>query len=196
MNIRLLHLDVRTRKTTERVPFSQTVTFIYGPVSTGKSTVARLVDYCFGGGLERTPAIQREFVSAALSVVLGESTCTLERGAADTQSVRVTWSNGTEEESVNAPLEAQDARLVDKAEVYNLSDLIFYLCGVNPIKGTATGQGSRIADGAPKHPRRLAGTATWSRHTSIRHSLIWRTSFAAARVKTRSASLPDCIRSD
>ena len=135
MNVRLRYLDVRTRRTTERIDFSKSVTFLYGPVSTGKSTVARLVDYCLGGSLERTPAIQQEFVAAALSVTLGASQCLLERGTADTQSVRVTWSTPDGEvNSVNAPLEPDAQSLLEHREVYNLSDLVFHLCGVTPIK--------------------------------------------------------------
>jgi hypothetical protein len=134
MKIRLAHLFVRTRKTIEEIRFSETVTFLYGPVGTGKSSVARLVDYCFGGDLERTPAIQREFVSVVLGAKLGEYECTFERGAEDTQTVRVTWARGEGDfGSVNAPLDAGDIPLLD-AEVYNLSDLLFQLCGVEPIK--------------------------------------------------------------
>lgn len=134
MNIRLTHLVVRTRQTTEQIHFSETVTFLYGPVGTGKSTVARLVDYCFGGDLERTPAIQQEFVSVVLGAKLGEHECTFERGAEDAQAVRVTWAHGENDfGSVNAPLSAGEVPLVD-AEVYNLSDLLFHLCGVEPIK--------------------------------------------------------------
>ncbi len=134
MNIRLNRLVVRARQSTEEIRFSDTVTFLYGPVGTGKSTVARLIDYCFGGELERTPAIQQEFVSVVLSAMLGGYECTLERAADDTQGVRVTWSRGEDDiGSVNAPLGAGETRLVD-AEVYNLSDLLFWLCGVEPIK--------------------------------------------------------------
>lgn len=134
MRVQLQSIKIFTRRTTERIDFSEGVTFLHGPVSTGKSTVARLIDYCFGGDLERTPAIQQEFVAVELSIVLGNYNCTLERAATDTQSVRVTWSGPNDETgSVNAPLDSQNELLID-AEVYNLSDLIFYLCGVTPIK--------------------------------------------------------------
>lgn len=133
MNIQIDQLTVRTRKTTEIIPFSDSVTFLYGPVGTGKSTIARLIDYCFGGELERTPAIQLEFLAVILDVTLGEFQCSFERGAEDTQSVRVTWENGEASESVNAPLSSTQERIID-AEVYNLSDLLFHLCGIEPIK--------------------------------------------------------------
>jgi rubrerythrin len=134
MNIKLRHLIVRTRRTTEQIDFSEVVTFLHGPVGTGKSTVARLVDYCMGGELERTPAIQQEFVAVELALVLGVYDCTIERATDDTLGARVTWSSTDGAMgSVNAPLSPQVSPLLD-AEVYNLSDLIFYLCGVTPIK--------------------------------------------------------------
>lgn len=110
------------------------MTFIYGPVGTGKSTVARLIDYCFGGKLEQTPAIQQEFVAVELALILGDHKCIIERSANENDSVRVTWSAADNAiGSVNAPIRPQVHRLID-AEVYNLSDLIFFLCGVSPIK--------------------------------------------------------------
>lgn len=134
MKVRLRRLQITTRSTIEVLDFATTVTFLYGPVGTGKSTVARLVDYCFGGDLERTPAIQQEFVSVRLSASLGDSACTFERSATDTQVVRVSWSGveGTLE-SVNAPLSASASPIIGD-DVYNLSDLLFRLCGVTPIK--------------------------------------------------------------
>ncbi len=133
MKMRLRHLLVRTRRTTERLDFAEVVTFLHGPVSTGKSTVARLINYCMGGDLERTPAVQQEFVSAELGLMLGEHECTLERSAEDTGIVRVTWS-GPSMGSVNAPTNTQPASLMEDLEVHSFSDLIFHLCGVTPIK--------------------------------------------------------------
>ena len=133
MKIQLRHLVVLTRQTTERVEFSDVVTFIHGPVSTGKSTVARLIDYCLGGDLEWTPAVQQEFVAATLHLALGECDCTIERSAEDASHVRLSWSGpGGNIGSVNAPFRAQETPLLN-AEVYNLSDLVFHLCGVTPI---------------------------------------------------------------
>jgi len=134
MMVRLIKLVITTRQTTEQLDFADSVTFLYGPVGTGKSTVARLIDYCFGGDLERTPAIQQEFVAAQLSANLGDYICKLERAATDTQSVRVTWSRGDADiGSVNAPLVAGEVPIVSE-DVHNLSDLLFFLCGITPIK--------------------------------------------------------------
>lgn len=135
MKIQLRHLIVRTRQTVEKISFSEAVTFLHGPVSTGKSTVARLVDYCLGGHLENTPALQQEFIAAELALVLGRYECKIERAADDTQGVRLTWSGPSGDiGSINAPLHPQENSLLDGKEIYNLSDIIFHLCGVSPIK--------------------------------------------------------------
>lgn len=134
MNVRLKQLVITTRQTVEQLDFAESVSFLHGPVGTGKSTVARLIDYCLGGELERTPAIQQEFVSAQLMLQLGEYACRLERASTDTQAVRATWSRGESEiGSVNAPLVAGDTPILDE-DVFNLSDLLFRLGGVTPIK--------------------------------------------------------------
>lgn len=53
MRVRLKKLLVTSKRATEVLEFSSSVTFLYGPVGTGKSTVARLIDYCLGGELAR-----------------------------------------------------------------------------------------------------------------------------------------------
>ena len=96
MKIILDQLQVQTKQSNERIGFSDTITYIYGPVGKGKSTLARLIDYCFGGDLENTPAIQQEFVSATLYAQFGSYKCTLERSANDTSAVRLTWYEKSE----------------------------------------------------------------------------------------------------
>ena len=133
MNIRLQRLQVTTRQSLEEVTFSRAITFLHGPVGTGKSSVARLVDFCLGGRLERTPAIQLEFVAARLYAVLGGHDRQFERTSSDPSHVRVTWERGQEMGSVNAPLEATATPIIGD-NVFNLSDVVFWLCGLEPIK--------------------------------------------------------------
>src|ERR1700748_2679122 len=110
MNVTLRQLRVTARQTVVEIDFANAVSFLYGPVGTGKSTVARLVDYCLGGDLERTPAIQQEFVAVRLGLELGKFICTIERSDTDTQSVRVSWSRDQGDlGSINAPLVAGSA---------------------------------------------------------------------------------------
>jgi len=144
MKIKLERLFIQTKKTREIIEFSELITYVYGPVGKGKSTVARLIDFCFGGNLENTPAIQQEFVSAILHVGLGNYKCTLERGATDGSSVRISWFESEKVNgSVNAPLQAQAEPIIPNSELYTLSDIIYFLCGIEPIK---VRQRSRDAD--------------------------------------------------
>jgi hypothetical protein len=132
--MRLGRLLITTRQTIERIEFSESVTFLYGPVGTGKSTVARLIDYCLGGDIERTPAIQSEFIAVQLDFELGDYKCTIERSTTDTQAVRVSWSReGHDASSISAPLVATTAAIMGD-DVFNLSDLLFHFSGAVPIK--------------------------------------------------------------
>lgn len=134
MNIRIHKLALLTKRETEVVDFESDVTFIHGPISQGKSTAARLIDYCLGGSVERTPALRSEFVAAQAVASLGAYSVTFERGATENSPVRVTWVNSSGSSgALNAPLDAGDAPILGD-DVYNLSDLIFYFCGVAPIK--------------------------------------------------------------
>lgn len=134
MNIRLRHLEVVTTSTKEQFSLEPTAVFLHGPIGAGKSTVARLIDYCFGGDMDRTVALQEHFVAVRLRLQVRGFTVEIERGADDNGSVRVTWSSDTEGSgAVNAPFDAQRVPIVGD-NVYNLSDLIFWFSGVEPIK--------------------------------------------------------------
>jgi len=134
VNIHFTALNVQFRQSLQHINVSQHITFVHGPISTGKSTIARLIDYCLGGGLQRTPALNQEFVSAQLAVTIGENEVLLEREGLESSSVRVTWRNKAGVgAAVLAPTEAGDAPVWGDA-VFNLSDLLFFLAGVQPIK--------------------------------------------------------------
>lgn len=134
MNMKIYRLVVRTKKTDETIDFSDVVTFIFGPVGTGKSTIARLVDYCLGGSLERTPAIQQEFISAELQISFGHYRCSIERAAGDSMSVRVSFNNNAGDiGSINIPIHSEGTAVYGD-DVYCLSDLIFKFSGTTPIK--------------------------------------------------------------
>ncbi len=135
MNITLERIIIHTKKSRETIDFSELITFVYGPVGKGKSTLARLVDFCFGGSLENTPAIQQEFISAILYLRIGNYKCTLERSATDKSCVRISWFESDKvNSSVNAPLQTQSEPIIPDSELYTLSDIIYFLCGIEPIK--------------------------------------------------------------
>ena len=58
MKIRLAELHVSFKKSKESIKFAD-FSYFYGQMGAGKSTIARLVDFCLGGDLgenEMTPA--------------------------------------------------------------------------------------------------------------------------------------------
>lgn len=141
MRVALRKLEVVTKQTVETVLFTA-VTFLHGPVGSGKSTVARLIDFCFGGDLIETPALQSEFVAARLFATIGDSEVVFERDRLSSSAARVTWRSSapgyaTEHpRSVLAPFSGE--RGVELLEgvvgIENLSDLIFHLANVRPIR--------------------------------------------------------------
>lgn len=133
MKLHLLSLKLICRHSEELVEFAQNVTFVHGTLSLGKSTVARLIDFCLGGDLELTTAIQRELVGVQLSLIIGKHDVLIERNRGE-NLLRVAW---TEPEGgvVNIVVRAKgDGSPVYGEDVSNMSDLIFKLLGYPVIR--------------------------------------------------------------
>lgn len=128
MNLRFTKLTLTCKKRVVTVDFSD-FTYLYGEMGAGKSTVARLIDYCLGGGLERTPALQSEFVSVALDLEINGRKVRLERGD-HAAHVLAAWGEGESAEQANVPTRKPDGEVIQGTKVEVLSDLIFYLAGV------------------------------------------------------------------
>ncbi len=134
MMFRFDTLTLSFRQSREVIRFSPQVSFFHGPISSGKSSVARMINFCLGGKLEVTPAIHHEFISAQLAGCIGQSKVLLERELGSNQ-VHVTWRDSEGEPmSALAPLKATPDSPILGTEVYNLSDLIFHLQGITPIR--------------------------------------------------------------
>jgi hypothetical protein len=56
MNIKFQTLTLQCRKSREVIEFSNQISFFHGQISSGKSSIARLIDFCLGGSFENTPA--------------------------------------------------------------------------------------------------------------------------------------------
>lgn len=94
MKFRLIDIDLAFKKLRERIVFTD-FTYFHGQMGAGKSTIARLIDFCLGGHLgeaEMTPALQTEFVSANLSLEVEGVPLSLERHAHSTQ-IRARWAS-------------------------------------------------------------------------------------------------------
>lgn len=134
MRIRFLHLSLQCRESVETILFSPQVTFFHGETGAGKSSIARMLDFCLGGTLEQTPAVRKEVITVSLTAQMGDFTCIFERQAQGSNQIHVAWANAEgEQHHVLAPIKADTSPILGDV-VFNVSDLIFYLCGVTPIK--------------------------------------------------------------
>ncbi len=57
MKIKFQKLVLLCKKSEEVIDFSRQITYFHGQISAGKSSIVRLIDYCLGGDLEKTPAL-------------------------------------------------------------------------------------------------------------------------------------------
>ena len=133
MKLRLHSLKLTCRASEEIVLFAKNVSFFHGTLSSGKSSIARLIDFCLGGDLEQTTALVRELVSAQLSLTLGAHEVLLERNR-DENQVQATWKD-KDDNSVTVLIRAKgDGAPVVGQDVVNMSDLILYLLGYSVIR--------------------------------------------------------------
>ncbi|UOR00182.1 AAA family ATPase (plasmid) [Hymenobacter sp. 5317J-9] len=132
MHIRLAKLTLVFTAATEELPFED-VTYFYGQMGAGKSSIARLIDYCLGGKFDLSPALQSEFTTATLSLFVNEKPLALERQR-DSEYVVCSWRD--EQGNFDLILPARKAGtggpLIPGTEVEVLSDLLFYLAGIRP----------------------------------------------------------------
>lgn len=138
MNIKRISLTLHCRRGQEVLEFSSQVSFYHGKLSAGKSTIARLIDYCLGAkDIERTTAIKKELLSVELLAQVGKYVATFERTVEGAATVQVTWTdeNGKEFGAL-APLQEPDKAdpLVEGEPVFTFSDLMFHLFGMQPLR--------------------------------------------------------------
>lgn len=133
MKIHLDTLKLICRQSEEVLTFSRNITFIHGTLSLGKSTVVRLIDFCLGGNLELTTAVQREFLGAVLTLQVRDIDVLIERSKGE-GFLRVSWVDA-DEGPVSLQVRAKgDGPVVFGTDVVNLSDLLFRLLGYPIIR--------------------------------------------------------------
>ena len=146
MSISLISLKLYCKSSTEVVDFAPHVTFIHGEIATGKSSIARLIDFCLGGDLERTPALQDELVSVQLSLTTNDYNVIIEREAIGSRQVQIKWSNdkGVSENRL-VPLVKTETPIFGD-DIYTLSDLLLFLLKIPNLK---VPKSSRADDASP-----------------------------------------------
>jgi hypothetical protein len=132
MRVRLSELFIACHKYQETVPLSR-FSYFYGKMGAGKSSIARLIDYCLGGDLELTPALQSEFVGATLTLKVGGNEITLERQRHADQ-IRAQWTKENELFDTAVPARVPAGEVLPNTGIEVLSDLFFYFVGMAPPK--------------------------------------------------------------
>jgi rubrerythrin len=130
MKTRLLSLDVSCKNSVENIVFTD-FNYFYGQMGAGKSTIARLIDYCLGGDLEMTPALQSEFVSAGLTLQIDGHPLVLVRDAHSGQ-IRTQWAWENQQCDALVPARTPHGEVIPGSGIEVISDLFFYLAGKNP----------------------------------------------------------------
>ena len=123
-------------------------------MSTGKSTIGEVVDYCLGGSLQKTPAIQSELVGVQLQILAGSTTLLIERNPNTNASVEVSWERDGEVGRENLPLAAGEMPIIGD-EIYNYSDFLLRSLGMPILKVRKRKGDPKSALPALKFPRLL-----------------------------------------
>ena len=139
MKIVLKFLRLHFRKSVETIEFDR-VNFFWGKIGAGKSSIARLVDYCLGAKINLTPALQLEFVQAELNLEVGGRMLTIYRER-DSANVVVTWADGDETLEVLVPTRKADGVVVLDTAIEVLSDVVFHLADL-PAPKVRKGRGT------------------------------------------------------
>jgi hypothetical protein len=132
MKFRLQSLTLALRRDTVKIEFAD-VSYFWGQMGAGKTSIVRLVDYCLGGNIQLTPAMQNEFEGATLELILAGGTLLIERPR-DADRVIATWSEDGSDYRLTLPARKAEGEVLPGTDVENLSDLLFRLSGIKPPK--------------------------------------------------------------
>lgn len=141
MKIVLKFLQLHFRKSVETIEFER-VNFFWGKIGAGKSSIARLIDYCLGADINLTPALQLEFVQAVLSLEVEGQRLTIYRER-ESSNIVAAWKERDQTLEVIIPARKADGVVVPGSSIEVLSDLIFHLAELPAPK---VRKGRRTAD--------------------------------------------------
>jgi hypothetical protein len=130
MRVFLRELMLHCKTEQEHLKFAD-FNYFHGQMGAGKSTIARLIDYCLGGDLAYTPALQSKFVAVTLALDVGLHAVTLTRNR-DESSIRASWSQDTEVLDILVPARQANGEVLPGTGIETLSDLLFYWSDIAP----------------------------------------------------------------
>jgi hypothetical protein len=128
MKVELKALRLHFRRSVETIEFGH-ISFFWGKIGAGKSSIARLIDYCLGADIQLTPALQLEFNSADLSLEVEGRRLTIYRER-ESANVIASWAEGDQMMEVLMPARKAVDVVVPETSVAVLSDLFFHLAGL------------------------------------------------------------------
>ena len=141
MKVALKSLRLHFRHSVEVIDFGH-VNFFWGKIGAGKSSIARLLDYCLGADIQLTPALQLEFNSADLSLEIEGRALAIYRER-ESSNVIATWLEDGQGMEVLIPSRKAAGVVVPGTSIEVLSDLIFHLAG---LPAPRVRKGRRTAD--------------------------------------------------
>ena len=112
------------------LPFAD-FNYFYGEMGAGKSSIARLIDYCLGGELVDTRALQNQFVWASLNVTIETTTVTLTREYHSAR-IRANWEQDGDIIEITVPARRAEGEVLLGTGIETLSDLIFSFANITP----------------------------------------------------------------
>lgn len=134
MYIHFKTLSLQCKESKEVIDLTQQVSFFHGKIGSGKSSIARLISFSLGGSLEKTSAIQSEATSVILELEVGDYQVLLERNIASDGYINATCLDQDQKSfTINAPVHNYQAPIWGD-QVYNISDLIFFLLKLKVLK--------------------------------------------------------------
>jgi len=142
MRIALHSLELHFRRSVETLKFGH-INFFWGKIGAGKTSIAKLIDYCLGADIQLTPALQLEFNSATLRLSIEGRPIAIYRER-ESSNVVATWRElGSESEMLEVLLPARKAAgvVVPDTGIQVLSDLVFHLAGL-PAPRVRKGRGT------------------------------------------------------
>jgi hypothetical protein len=131
MKFHLRSLTVSLFKGDIEIPFHG-FDYFWGQMGAGKTSIARLVDYCLGGDIDLTPALQQNFVSATLQLELETAILSIDRPR-DSDKMIASWDTPDGSKfQISVPARDAAGEVLPGTGVEVLSDLLFHLSGESP----------------------------------------------------------------
>ncbi|GGJ55927.1 hypothetical protein [Deinococcus roseus] len=129
MKFELIQLHLQFKQSLETIRFKH-FNYIHGGITTGKSSIAQLVDYCLGGNIKLTPALQSELVHASLHLEIESHPLHLQR-TQDSDDILAEWIEEGRAYTVKLPSRtALDTEVIPNTGIKVLSDLLYHLAGI------------------------------------------------------------------